>query len=397
MSDVVLGVHPTVPAAYQAHKEAIGVSTTALDHKLDRVEPEVSAALVHDAAALAEPVVKALRASPPRGIPGYHMTGRDGHHLAATEHRLKAWRGPWAAPLPGQALVVLDQQRLLMTAVMLHADGQAQERRMIAQGRQLVEAAQRWSADRHVCPLGLMVGRARRGAACVVRQHAQVQGELLGRAQRIGTTRRGPVSEQTLHVRDPTSGETLRVRRLTITLTVPTRDGDTERHILANVPSGRASATHLARVYGKRWSIETAFCEMTTTLACAINPLAYPTAALFPCCLALLASNAVALLNAALRSHHGRQKVQDEVSGDSLSLAISRTYDGMMMAIPALHWALFRALSHQECASALHELASSVDLSTYQKHPRGPQKRPPERAPYQHGQHVATAKLLAQR
>src|SRR5499427_11072129 len=39
MSEVVLGVHPTVHAAYQANKETIGVSTTALYNKLDRVEP----------------------------------------------------------------------------------------------------------------------------------------------------------------------------------------------------------------------------------------------------------------------------------------------------------------------------------------------------------------------
>src|SRR5215468_5187070 len=48
MSEVVLGVHPTVHAAYQANKEAIGVSTTALYHKLDRVETGVAAALVRD-------------------------------------------------------------------------------------------------------------------------------------------------------------------------------------------------------------------------------------------------------------------------------------------------------------------------------------------------------------
>ena len=45
MSEVVLGVHPTVHAAYQANLEAIGVSTTALYNKLDRVETAVSAAL----------------------------------------------------------------------------------------------------------------------------------------------------------------------------------------------------------------------------------------------------------------------------------------------------------------------------------------------------------------
>src|SRR5262249_16855695 len=55
MSEVVLGVHPTVHAAYQANKETIGVSTTALYNKLDRVEPGVAAALVRDSAELAEP------------------------------------------------------------------------------------------------------------------------------------------------------------------------------------------------------------------------------------------------------------------------------------------------------------------------------------------------------
>jgi hypothetical protein len=137
--------------------------------------------------------------------------------------------------------------------------------------------------------------------------------------------------------------------------------------------------------------------EITTTLACEINTLAYPKAALCTFCLALLAYNAVSLLKAALRSHHGRQKVTDEVSGSSLALEISRTYDGMMIAIPAPHWALFRALSPQAFASALQELAASVDVAKYRKHPRGPKKKPPERAPYQNGQHVATAKLLAQR
>ena len=120
MSEVVLGVHPTVHAAYQANQATIGVSTTALYNKLDRVETGVSAALVHDSAALAEPVVKALGASHPRWIPGYQIKVLDGNHLSATEHRLKELRGTWAAPLPGQALVVLDQQRMLITDV--HAE-----------------------------------------------------------------------------------------------------------------------------------------------------------------------------------------------------------------------------------------------------------------------------------
>ena len=397
MSEVVLGVHPTVHAAYQANKEAIGVSTTALYNKLDRVETGVAAALVRDSAALAEPVVKALQASPPRWIPGYHLKVLDGNHLAPTEHRLKALRSTWAAPLPGQALVVLDQQRMLITDVFPHEDGHAQERRLIAEVLQHVQADDLWIEDRNVCTLGLMFGMARRGAAFVVRQHGQVQGELVGRLTRQGTSRSGPVYEQALLVRDPDGGETMRVRRLTVKLTGPTRNGDTTLHILTNVPTPRASAVHLARVYGKRWSIETAFFEITTTLACEINTLGYPKAALFTFCLALLAYNAVSLIKAALRSAHGRQKVHDDVSSYYLALEISRTYDGMMIAIPAPHWAFFRELAAKECADLLRELASSVNLARYQKHPRGPKKPPPERPAYQNGQHVSTAKLLAQR
>jgi Transposase DDE domain len=306
-------------------------------------------------------------------------------------------RGTWAAPLPGQALVVLDQQRMVITDVILSEDGHAQERSLIPAVLHLVEADQLWIEDRNFCTLGLLFGIHRRGAAFVVRQHGQLQGELLGRAQRTGTTRSGPVYEQAMQVRDLATGETMRVRRITSKLKVATRDGDTELHILSNVPSGRGTAARLARVYGKRWSIETAFFEITTTLACEINTLGYPKAALLTFCLALVAYNAVSLIKAALRSEHGRTKINDEVSGYSLALEISRTYDGMMIAIPAPHWALFRDLSAQEFAGALRELASSVDLAKYQKHPRGPKKKPPERTPYQNGHHVSTAKLLTQR
>ena len=397
MSEVVLGVHPTVHAAYQAQKETLGVSTTALYNKLDRVETGVSAALVRASARLAEPVVKALRASHPRWLSGYQIKVLDGNHLSSTEHRLKELRATWAAPLPGQALVVLDQQRMLITDVFLHEDGHAQERRLLTQVLQHVEADQLWIEDRNFCTLGLMFGLARRGATFVVRQHGQLQGELLGRATRQGTTRSGPVYEQPLLVRDPDSGETMRVRRITLKLTEPTRDGDIELHILSNVPLPRASAAHLARLYGKRWSIETAFFEITTTLSCEINTLGYPKAALFTFCLALLAYNAVSLIKAALRSVHGRQQVNEEVSSYYLSLEIGRTYDGMMIAIPAPYWTLFRELSDKAFANTLQELASSVNLARYQKHPRGPKKKPPERTAYQNGKHVSTAKLLAQR
>src|SRR6266566_8559943 len=223
MSEVVLGVQPSVHAAYQAHKEEMGVSTTALYNKLDRVETGVAAALVRDSARLAEPVIKALRASHPRWLSGYQIKVLDGNHLSSTEHRLKELRDTWAAPLPGQALVVLDQQRMLITDVMLSEDGHAQERSLIPQVLEHVREDDLWIEDRNFCTRGRMFGMARRGAAFVVRQHGQLQGELLGRPTRTGTSRSGPVYEQPLCVRAPDRGETMRVRRITLKLQEPTR------------------------------------------------------------------------------------------------------------------------------------------------------------------------------
>lgn len=80
MSEVVLGVQPSVPAAYQAHKEESGVSPTALYNKLDRVETTVAAALVRDSARLAAPVIQAWHASHPRWVPGYTLKVLDGNH-----------------------------------------------------------------------------------------------------------------------------------------------------------------------------------------------------------------------------------------------------------------------------------------------------------------------------
>ena len=187
------------------------------------------------------------------------------------------------------------------------------------------------------------------------------------------------------------------VRRIPLVLQEPTRDGDTARPILSHSPTEEARASQLAVWYGKRWTIETAFFAITTPLSCAIHTWGYPKAALCAFGLALVASNAVSVIKAALRRAHGKQKGNNEVSSYYLSLEIRQTYDGMMIAIPAPHWAVFRERSPAEFAGVLRELASSAKLSKYRKHPRGPKKKPPERTAYKNGSHVSTARLIAQR
>ena len=115
------------------------------------------------------------------------------------------------------------------------------------------------------------------------------------------------------------------LRRITVALHKPTRDGDTAIHVLEQCPDGgKASAQTLAARYGKRWTIETMFQALTETLTCEVPALGYPKAALFGFCLALMAYNAVAVIKAALRAVHGGETVQQAISTYYLALEIRR-------------------------------------------------------------------------
>ena len=396
MGQVVLGLQPSVHAAYQAQADQLGVSDQAVYDKLNHVELCVSAELVRDAARQAAPVIGALQAELPPLVPGYRTKILDGNHLSASDHRLAELRRTWAAPLPGQTLVVLDPQQMLATEVVLCEDGHAQERSLLGQVLPLVEKDDLWIADRNFCTGDFLGSIAARGGHFVIRQHSQLKGTLVGARTFQGSIDTGAVYEQKLCIVNG-QGNTLTLRRITIELHEPTRDGDTEVHVLSNVPGRQTSAQKLAESYGKRWTIETMFQELTDTLTCEVKALAYPQAALFGFCLALMAYNAVSVLKAALRAVHGRETVQQDVSAYSLSLEIAQTYDGMMVAIPSPHWTLFRTLSAKQLADILKELAENVNLRRDKKQPRGPQKKPTKRTAYKNGGHVSTAKVLALR
>jgi hypothetical protein len=396
MSRVVLGQEPSVHAAYRKLEDQLPVSDQSVYNKLQHVELPVSAALVHYSARRVAPVITALRAPLPPLLPGYRVRILDGNHLAATEHRLKELRLTWAAPLPGLALAVLDQEQMTITDVLLTEDGHAQERSLLDEAATLVRKDDVWVADRNFCTLRFLRGIVRGRGFFIIRQHGQLQGELLGRRAAKGRCETGQVYEQRLRLRDE-DGKVLVVRRVTVLLDKPTRDGDKEIHILTNLSAKKVSARQVAEVYRKRWTIEGLFFEAAQTLSCEIDTLCYPKAALFAFCLGLLACNAVALLKAALRAEHGREKVSQELSPYYLVLEVRQTYAGMMVAIPPAVWQVFQTMSDTEMAGVLREIAGHVCLRRYRKTARGPKKPPPQRRRYKNGEHVATSEIIAER
>jgi len=396
MGQVVLGVQPSVHAAYQAQAEQLGVSEQAIYDTLNHVELGVSAELGRDAARHATLVIGELRAELPPLVPGYRTKILDGNHLAASEHRLEERRRTWAAPLPGQILVVLEQQPMLATEVVLCEDGHAQQRSLLGHVLPVVAQDDLWIADRNFCTGDFLWGIAARGGSFVMRQHGQLQGTLVGSRTLRGLNDTGKVYEQRIDLTSA-QGATLTLRRLTVALHKPPPDGDTEIHLLRNVPRRHASAQTRAASYRKRWTIETMFQELTATLPCEVHALGYPKAALFGFCLALLAYNAVAVLKAALRAVHRGEQSQQDISMSYLALEIAQTYDGMMVAIPSQEWLIFRALNAKQLADVLTELATYVNLRRYQKHPRGRKKERTQRTAYKNGNPVSTAKILAKR
>lgn len=395
MGLVVSRTHRSINAAYQASAAEIGVSIRSVYAKLANVEAATSATLVRHTADRLGPVIRRMRGQLPPPVKGFRTRILDGNHLARTQRRLGPLRDVAAGPLPGQTLAVLDPASGLVLDVVCCEDGHAQERSLLDQVWPMVRARDLWVADRNFCTTTFLFGLAGRKARFVVRQHAStLTWDTATTPRRRGRCATGRLSEQTLRLTDP-DGRTLRVRRVTVTLDEPTRDGETAIHVLTTLTAREASAERVAELYLTRWRIETVFQTLTTVLRCEVDTLGYPKAALFAFAVAVAASNVYATVRAALRGAHGVGTVEGGVSDYFLADEVAGTYRGMMVAIPPEHWQPLADADTQTLAGLLIGLARKAHLPRYKKSPRGPKKPKPRRTRFAQKKHIATSRLLA--
>src|SRR5438552_13179245 len=196
MQGVVLGVEPSVFAAYRKRRHKLPVTDDAIYNKLKGMELGLSAAVVRDSAERAAAVIDELQARRAPWLPGYRIRILDGNHLSATEHRLEPLRDTWAASLPGKVLVVMDPELDLACEVFLTPDGHAQERSLLDDVLQTLREKDLWIADRNFCTLKFLFEIAAKLAFFLIRQHGQVQGRLKGRRRYCGESSTGKVYEQ---------------------------------------------------------------------------------------------------------------------------------------------------------------------------------------------------------
>jgi hypothetical protein len=397
MSDVVFRIVPSVGAWYKAHHDEIPVTRQAVYDKLKHLELPTAAGLVAYAGREVGACLQQMPSPPLPLLPGYRVRVLDGNHLAGTEHRVKALRRYRAAALPGHALVFYDPQWEIATEVIPCEDAYAQERTLLPEVIPMVRARDCIVADRNFCTLGFLFGVARRQAFFVMRHHASnVVGQAQGPRRGVGHDARGQaLYEQALCLLEPDTGETLVVRRITVQLSMPTREGETEIHILTNLPVMDAPAAQISALYADRWTIETAFQHLTVDLACEVDTLGYPQAALFGFCVALVAYNVVALVKGAIRAAHGTAYVEEELSMYYLTLEVAQVATGMEIAVEAQAWEVFRHMSTAEFTTTLVAIAQRLDTKKYTKHKRGPKKPPPHKLSGKRQTHVSTARILA--
>ena len=397
MNTVACGIRPSIHAAYQAQASKMSVSLTSVYNKLNAMESNVSAELVRETGASMEAIIRHLKGNLPDWVPGYRVKILDGNAIAASEHRLKPLRDCNSAPLPGKSLVVLDPSLMLAIDVFPCEDGHAQERSLLPQVLASVESDDVSIADRNFCTLNFLSGIAEKQAYFIIREHKCLPWHSPSEFRPLGSIEGGEVWEQSIVVSDD-GGHLWGIRRIKVVLEEATRDGEEEIFIVTNLPSTLATSLVVAQIYRNRWNIETLFQVLTDIFNCEIKTLGYPKAALFAFCVALVSYNILSVVLAALRSVHGIEKVEQEVSSYYLADEIRGTYRGMMIAIPPQEWQVFCQMNLISLTKVLKDLATKVNLALFLSHPRSTKKTKkwvkktrPIKKP-----HISTAKILSQ-
>jgi hypothetical protein len=353
--------------------------------------------LVHATAADAAEVIDAMPKARRELLPGFEVQFLDGNHPAATEHRVTELRRTRQGPLPGQALAILGAQRDRITELVLCEDGRAQERSLVPELLERIEAQNVIVADRNFCTTKFLFGRVARRANFVVRQHqVTLLWRKLGKRTEIGRIETGVLFEQAIELVDVDEDETLTVRRITVKLGRPTESGDAEIHMLTNLSVEQATAKQVAKVYRERWTIEGALQALTDVRRCEVETLGYPRAAPFSFSIAVVAYNTHAVVKAALRSVHGVEKVDEGVSDYHLMHDVVSTHVGMESAVDESVWSSYESMSARRLAKELLGLAGGVQLSRYPKKKRGPKRPQPRKKSGAGSPHIATARVLDQ-
>lgn len=397
MFDVTLKSAKSLRQSYLNHQDNVPVSLSAVYQKLNNFEPHIAAELVRYSAKRLRPILTMLNGDKPPLVPGLRTVIVDGNHFAGTQHRLVGTRHHQATPLPGFAIALYDPQCGMVFDLLPCEDGHAQERAYLGELAERVSPDELWIADRNFCTVDFMFAVQSKGAHFLIRHHGRLKKwDAKGERKHVGKTSTGEVYEQQISLVNA-DGQKMLLRRVTLELFTKTRDGDTEIHVLTNASKKQLPSVRACECYRERWGIEGMFLELTQSLQCEVDTLAYPKAAIFAFSLAITAYNAMALLRGGLGGVHGFEYVEEKLSWYLLCSETSSAWYGMEIAIDEEQWSRnIDPLTDRQFAALLRKICEHFNFARYPKSRRGPKKKVTKKFDPKVN-HVSTAKIIQQR
>jgi hypothetical protein len=290
-------------------------------------------------------------------------------------------------------VVQFDPASGLCTDVVASKDAYASEQILATALFERAEPNDVFVADRHFATTQAFLQLASQGAYLLVREHLpQLVLQTLGKARKVGRVETGLVWEQPVELTDKQSGQTIRVRRITIKLDQPTENGDTEIRLLTNLPK-RVSTLKVARLYRKRWTIESHIDVIKNDLHGEIESLGKPSAAIFALCMSMVAANALAVVKRAIEAEHGDALAQ-QLSGYYLADEIAGNYRAIDALLEQPELDRLAVQAPQAFWRWCRHTARHIRPAAFTAQPRGPKLMPPKRASGKRRHHYSTQRLL---
>lgn len=397
MALVAIKSKTTVNAAYMHRQDQMTVAIQSIYNKLKGIEPQVSRSLVRETASDLMGVIRSMKKGLPKPVmKGYRVRVADGNHLAGTDHRIKELRNLGAAALPGTGMVVFDPDHLLAIDVIPCLDGHANELTFMPSVVATLAPKDLLIMDRGLGSRETLVSIHRRGAYSITRHSLGLiqTWDAVGRRRKIHQSPAETVYEQM--IKFEYDNEVYSCRRITIKLAKKTRFGDTEINLLTNLPQS-VKALDVCAGYRNRWGIEKHFCHLDKVTNAEIQSLGYPQAALFSFAMGLFMLNILNTIRIAVAAASDDEFVADDVSVYHCAIEIVDAWKGMSIVLGQEYFERkYSSIPLPKLGNELVRLAKHVQFRCVLKSQRGPKKPPPKKKSGGRGNHVATARILAE-
>ena len=216
--------------------------------------------------------------------------------------------------------------------------------------------------------------------------------ELVGRRSYVGRYETGHVYEQWMRITDA-DGTVAKIRRITIVLDEPTRDGDTDIDILTNLPARfrREGCRPLSPAMDDRKCIQRSGSKPGRRNRDARLSAGGVVRIL---CLVRSAYNSLSVIQRCIATVHPEVADKHGISIYYLAAEVARCYGGLEIAVgDAYSTKCYGELSPRDMARELLRIARQAVPVCYRKHKRGP-KKPPPKMNKRKRNHIATARLL---